>query len=110
MIETFLLDLLKLTIGVCIGSYLGVKITKRELKGEISSYLTNELPHLLETKEVKFRIRELAHVFFQELISVITEEEKEDAKEDRKVHEKNRKRTSVRSKSRGLKRLPARKT
>lgn len=109
MIQELLIGLAQTAIGVTIGTLIGMKIAKREVKNEISSYLTNELPHLLATKEVKFRIRELAHVFFQELIDVITEEEEEDA-EDTKVHEKNRKRTGVRSESRGLKRLPARKT
>jgi len=98
MIEQFLLDLAKLIVGVCVGTYLGVKITKAEFKKEISSYLTNELPHLLASPKTELQIRKYAHIFFQELIKIITEEEKPDEQaEDRKVHEKRGPRTRARS-------------
>lgn len=90
MITQFLLDLAKLVIGVCIGSYLGVRITKMELKKEITSYLTNELPHLMKNPNVELQIRKYAHVFFQELVKIIMEDEK-DVRKNRENHQKNRK-------------------
>jgi len=108
MFEGFVLSLITTVVGVTCGTLIGMKIAKKEVKKEITSYLTNELPHLLRNPEIELHIRKYVNIAFQELIEIITEEEPEDAK-DRKVHETDRKRTSVRSKPRSLKRLPARK-
>jgi len=77
MTEQLLIGLVQTVIGVAIGSYIGLKIGKREIKGEITNYLTNELPHLLQSPELQYRIRQLAHVFFDELINFIIADEDE---------------------------------
>jgi len=74
MIEQAVINLASTLLGVTFGTYLGSKIMKRELTKELSKYLLNEIPHLLQTEEFKERARDLARVFIRELGSVIYEE------------------------------------
>lgn len=78
MIEQLLLAAVSLAVGVGIGSpigaYVGAKVIKRDLKKEVSGYIVNELPHLLESEEFKQKGRELARVFIRELITIGLEE------------------------------------
>jgi len=74
VIEQVLANLVTMVIGVSVGTYLGAKIMKRELKKEISSYILNEIPHLLESQEFKEKARNLARIFIRELGTIIKEE------------------------------------
>lgn len=74
MIEQVLVNFATLIASVSVGTYLGAKIMKRELKKEISSYILNEVPHLLESQEFKNETRSLARVFVRELITILSEE------------------------------------
>jgi len=98
MIEQLLIGLFQTAMGVTIGTYIGFKIGKKEIKRELTSFVTNELPHLLSSPKTELQIRKYAHIFFQELIETITEEEPD--AEDREVRARDRKRTSARSQPR----------
>ncbi|MBS7270664.1 MAG: hypothetical protein KIH10_17735 [Candidatus Freyarchaeota archaeon] len=74
MIDQILTNVIPMIVAVSLGTYIGSKIMKRELKKEISRYLANEIPHLLENEEFKKKGRELLRVFVKELITVISEE------------------------------------
>ena len=57
-IETFIIDLIKLTIGVSIGSFLGAKIMQYTLKKqilEIIEELKNKYSKEYDTKKIKNR-------------------------------------------------------
>jgi len=74
MLEELLLTSAATVFAVSIGSYIGTKMIKRELKKEISTYITNELPHLLESEEVKARARGWVRGLVREAIDVGREE------------------------------------
>jgi len=73
MIEIFV-DITKLMVAVTAGTYIGSRIIKHELKKEISAYIRNELPHLLEDERFKAKTRSLARAFVRELIAIVSEE------------------------------------
>jgi len=73
-VEHLLLTLVVTVFGVSIGSYLGAKVMKRELKREVSAYLTNELPHLLESEEFKVRVRGWIREMVREAVAIGKEE------------------------------------
>jgi len=73
MIEV-LIDVAKLMVAIFFGTYISSKIMKRELKKEISGYILNEIPHLLESQEFKDKARSLARAFVRELITIASEE------------------------------------
>ncbi|MDI6904452.1 MAG: hypothetical protein QMD13_03025 [Candidatus Bathyarchaeia archaeon] len=60
--------------GVTFGTYLGAKIMKHEPKTEITKYIQNEIPHLLESPEAKAKARELARTFIHEVWNIMIEE------------------------------------
>lgn len=74
MIEQVLVNLATMIVGVSFGTYLGAKIMKRELKKEISSYILNELPHVVESEEFRQKMREWFRGLLQELGEIIKEE------------------------------------
>jgi hypothetical protein len=74
MIEQVLVNFATVVVGVCLGTYLGAKIMKRELKKEISSYILNELPHVVESEEFRLKMREWFKGLLQEIGTIIKEE------------------------------------
>lgn len=74
MIEQILIPIFTTVVGVAFGTYIGAKIMKKELMKQISGYIMNEVPHLLESEEFKDKARELAHVFIREVIEIVCEE------------------------------------
>jgi hypothetical protein len=74
VIEQVLVNLATMIVGVSFGTYLGAKIMKRELKKEISSYILNELPHVVESEEFRQKMREWFRGLLQELGEIIKEE------------------------------------
>ena len=74
MIEQALVNLGTMIVGVLLGTYIATKITKRELKKEITHYIINDLPHLLENERFREQARNLARVFIRELGTIIKEE------------------------------------
>jgi hypothetical protein len=73
-VEHVLVNLATMVVGVSLGTYLGAKIMKRELKKEISSYILNELPHVLESQEFRQKMREWFRGLLRELGTIIKEE------------------------------------
>ncbi|MDI6847183.1 MAG: hypothetical protein QMD23_03520 [Candidatus Bathyarchaeia archaeon] len=47
---------------------------KHEPKTEITKYIQNEIPHLLESPEAKAKARELARTFIHEVWNIMIEE------------------------------------
>lgn len=74
MIEQIAINLATMVVGVTVGTYLGAKIMKHELTKEISHYILNELPHLLESENFKAKMRELTRSGLRELWKIIMEE------------------------------------
>jgi hypothetical protein len=74
MLEQIAINLLTMVLGVTVGTYLGAKIVKHELTREISHYIMNELPHVLESEQFKGKAREMARSAIRELWKIIMEE------------------------------------
>jgi ketopantoate reductase len=74
MLEQIAINLLTMVLGVTLGTYLGAKIMKHELTKEISHYIMNELPHVLESEQFKVKARRMAHSAIRELWNIILEE------------------------------------
>lgn len=78
MIEGVLIGLLvglvSTVFGVVFWAKVGYKITTKQMKEEITAYIKNDLPHLLESEEFKEQARNLARVFVKELITIVSEE------------------------------------
>lgn len=92
MIQEVLQSLIVTAVAVAIGSIIGSKIVKHDLKKEISGFLQNEFPHLLASPDVDFQIRKLAHIFFQEALSVILEEPEDDEEVETRANYKGNRR------------------
>jgi len=74
MLEGLLLTTAVTVFAVSIGSYIGTKMIKRELRKEISTYITNELPHLLESEEFKDKMRGWVRDLVREAVAAGREE------------------------------------
>jgi len=78
MIDQILVNLFTTLMGVTVGTYLGTKIMKHELSKEITKYLLNDLPHLLELyskdTECRRRVRAVIRSSLRELGEIIYEE------------------------------------
>jgi len=73
-VEQVLVNLATMVVGVSLGTYLGAKIMKRELKKEISSYILNELPHVVESQEFREKMRKWFRGLLREIGTIIKEE------------------------------------
>lgn len=74
MIEQVLINLASMVFGVTVGTYLGAKIMKHELRREVSRYILNDLPHVLESPQFKAKAREMAKAAVREFWNVVMEE------------------------------------
>jgi len=58
VLEQIAINLATMVLGVTVGTYLGAKIMKHELTRELSRYIKNELPHILESEQFRVKARE----------------------------------------------------
>jgi len=74
MIEQILINLVSMVFGVTVGTYLGAKIMKHELRKEVTRYILNDLPHVLADEKFKAKVRELTRTGIREFWNIIMEE------------------------------------
>jgi len=74
MLEQIAVNLATMVLGVTVGTYLGAKIMKHELTRELSRYIMNELPHVLENEQFRSKARKMARSAIRELWNIIMEE------------------------------------
>jgi hypothetical protein len=74
MIEEIVINLVSMVFGVTVGTYLGAKIMKHELRKEVTRYILNDLPHALADEKFKQKTRELTRTAIREFWNTIIEE------------------------------------
>jgi len=80
MIENVLVGLLvgcaSAVFGIIFWGYFGYKITARNLRREIMTFLQNDLPHIVEDEEFRANIRKAFRLLLREGGAALLEEVK----------------------------------